>query len=266
MTDAEKLRAAARTLALAEEGVLAGHPEPSTLLAYHRRELSPEEAERLRDHLALCGECSRLLLQVESFPALSSQTALLTDRQQAAEWALLRDRIGFATSAPAPAPAPAPSRLLSRRFPLPWALAASLLLATTLGLGVWVLRLRDEVGALAGPQVHLAVADLTPEGSGPREGAEPAAVRLAADADRLLLILNLADWRPFAGYHLRVTGPAGQAVWEGDLARSAHGNFLLTLPRALLPAGSYRLRLNGRTSAGKEQPLAEYRLQIAGPP
>lgn len=268
MSDAERLRAAARALAEAEEGALAHHPEPATLLAYQLRQLSSEEAERLRDHLALCGDCSRLVLQIESFPDLPPLPAdrLLSDRQMAAEWALLGRRIGL--DAAAPAAAPAPRRLSPPRVPLPWAVAASLLLATTLGLGVWVHRLLGKVDVLAGPQVNLAVADLDPEGSGPREGtsAEPAELHPAASTDRILLILNLADWRPFAAYRLRMTNAAGQVVWEsGDLARSDQGHFLLTLPRALLPAGTYRLQLSGQTSDGKQQKLAAYHLRIAGP-
>lgn len=268
MTDAERLRAVARAQAEAEEGALASHPEPATLLAYQLRQLPSEEAELLRDHLVLCADCSHLVLQIESFPDLFPLPAdrLLSDRQQAAEWALLRDRIE--PTAVAPAAAPSTPRPPHSRFPLPWALAASLLLATTLGLGVSVHRLLGRFDALAGPQVNLAVADLDPEGSGPREGpsAEPAEVRLTASTDRMLLILNLTDWRPFATYRLRMTGAAGQVVWEsGDLVRSDQGNFLLTFPRALLPVGTYRLRLNGRTSEGKQQQLAEYSLRIAGP-
>jgi hypothetical protein len=250
------------------------HLSPATLLDYHVGKLSEEEREGVQDHLALCPECTRRLLLLDELPSVPPprEELRLTGRRLEAEWALLRERVGLAPwSRPGKPAAPTtvafPPRPRSRP-PAVWALAASLLLVTTLGLAAWVHRLLLRTTALAGPQVQLAVADLVPEGSGPRDSApaEPAEIRWSAGTERLLLILNLADLQPFPGYRLRVTGAAGQTVWEsGDLARSGNGNFFLTLPRALLPPGAYRLELRGRTGAGELRPLAEYRLRTAGP-
>lgn len=40
------------------------HPAAEELVAYHRRELAPRAAERLRDHLADCAACADLVLDL----------------------------------------------------------------------------------------------------------------------------------------------------------------------------------------------------------
>lgn len=48
---------------------LGPHPGPDELVAYHADELEEEEAKRLQDHLVLCPECARLLLELDAFTA-----------------------------------------------------------------------------------------------------------------------------------------------------------------------------------------------------
>lgn len=43
------------------------HPDPQELVAYHAGELGDEEAKRLQDHLVLCPECARALLDLDAF-------------------------------------------------------------------------------------------------------------------------------------------------------------------------------------------------------
>jgi hypothetical protein len=242
---------------------MAEHPSPATLLDYYLEQIPSEELEPIQDHLASCAECSRRFLLLEELPSVPSidEDLQLSDRQTAAEWALLRTKVDFS---PPPGVPRRPS-ILPRGFSLPYALAASLLLITTLGLAFWVHRLLGRVAELSGPQLHLAVADLVPVASRSRDGdaAPIETIRLSPDVDRLLMILNLADWRPFAAYDLRITDAAGKTVWvAADVVRGDNGNFLLTLPRAFLPPGAYSIRLSGR-SGGGATPLAEYSLRIA---
>lgn len=49
-----------------------GHPPVEQLVDYHERELSSEVAEEVRDHLALCGDCTRLVLDLARFAELEA--------------------------------------------------------------------------------------------------------------------------------------------------------------------------------------------------
>ena len=55
---------AMKALAAQERQGLKEHPSPDELLAYHIGELQSEEIERVQDHLAVCGECSQLVLSL----------------------------------------------------------------------------------------------------------------------------------------------------------------------------------------------------------
>jgi len=80
---------------LAEEGRQRNdpeeHPDPETLTAYQANELSPEEDERIQDHLAVCGHCTELLLDLEEFlqPEVVTEEAA-SDFEAAADWRRLR--------------------------------------------------------------------------------------------------------------------------------------------------------------------------------
>jgi putative zinc finger protein len=43
------------------------HPSPEALTAYQADELSPEEDERIQEHLAQCRHCTEMLLELEEF-------------------------------------------------------------------------------------------------------------------------------------------------------------------------------------------------------
>lgn len=89
-----------------------GHAEPQELVAYHAGEMAEEDAERLRDHLALCSECSELLLDLLHFDELEVPDGV--EEPSAAEIeaavARLRGRVGEGKEMSAQIEAP--SRLL----------------------------------------------------------------------------------------------------------------------------------------------------------
>src|SRR3954471_7094568 len=67
------------------------HPDPETLTAYQANELSPEEDERIQDHLAVCQHCTELLLDLEEFlqpPESGVEPA--ADFEAAVDWRRLR--------------------------------------------------------------------------------------------------------------------------------------------------------------------------------
>jgi hypothetical protein len=235
---------------LDEERRQAGaHPSPEELLDYHAGDLAPAARERVQDHLVLCESCSRTVLDLESFPQVepAREEDRLSRFELEADWRRLRKA--------------AVSRVPAPRTRLVDALAASLLLATV-GLSLWVGRLRDEVRELSGPRADVYVADLVPSGQESR-GEKEELVRVPAWAERVLLLLNLAGAGSGTEYRVEVLGPGARVLWSrSGLRRSPDGTFALEVPARLLPAGSYRVRL--LDEAGK--PVAEYGFRVGPHP
>lgn len=252
MDTERNLKTGVRVLAAEARRSLEEHPLPEELLDYHAGDLREEDGERIQEHLALCPACVRTLLDLEAFPDVEPVRAedRLTDVELARAWQRLKQ-----TAAPA-----APGR--ARVQPPVLALAAVLLLAVV-GLSLWVVRLRGEVRALSSPQTSVLVADLIPQKEAVEraEGAEEV-VLVPSWADRVLLILNLADPATHPAYRIEILAQDGREVWSrAGVRRSADGTFALEVPRRLLPAGRYRIRLFG-IAGGSEVPVAEYRVRI----
>jgi hypothetical protein len=90
------LDAALRHLAEQQRRSLTSHPTPQELAAYHAGELPPEAEARMLDHLAICRECSDLLLDLSGFADLKPPKGVpeLTDAQVEQDWQKLRARMG----------------------------------------------------------------------------------------------------------------------------------------------------------------------------
>lgn len=90
------LAAALRHLAERERRSLTEHPTPQELASYHAGELPPEAEARLREHLAICRECSDLLLDLAGFATLTPPQGVpeLTDDEVEQDWQALRARMG----------------------------------------------------------------------------------------------------------------------------------------------------------------------------
>jgi hypothetical protein len=140
-----------------------GHPSPEDLAAYRAGELGTEQHERIKDHLAICEDCSQLVLDLAEFEQFEpGQNLTPADAQAEVSWQRLRGRLkdegeldDSRVTDPAPILAPHPSR---RRVPawqrpaIPWALAAGLALCVV-GLELRVGSLGREVRELSKPQV-----------------------------------------------------------------------------------------------------------------
>jgi hypothetical protein len=153
------LNEALRLLAESERRSLGEHPTPEELAAYRNRELTEPEADRIRDHLALCHDCADLLLDLANFGHLEPPAGVAPASEEEVDraWESLRSRIAE-SEAEAPkqldrsapvvqlraVPPPAEPR---RRNWQAWALAAMLILTLGLG-GVWRLSHRPiaEIG------------------------------------------------------------------------------------------------------------------------
>jgi Putative zinc-finger len=154
-----------------------GHPSPENLAAYRAGELSKERHEQIKDHLAICEDCSRLFLDLADFERFEPARESLSpaDAQAEASWQRLRERLHEEPAAlereedaradervPVLSAFPSRRRIpVWRRPALPWALAAGLTLCVV-GLGLRMGSLEQAVGELSRPRTG-PVVTLLPE-------------------------------------------------------------------------------------------------------
>jgi hypothetical protein len=261
MTEERNLRASAFSDLLRSAGLKAGpHPPPERLLEYQEGLLGEPEAEVVRDHLALCSECTRMVLELASTlpPELPARFAPLSDEQMAEVWPAIRQRLPL--SPPIPLEAGRPRRLVWR-IALP--LVASVLLATTLASSYWAWSMLRESRRLADPRVNVAIENLVPTGQTDIRGDGDLRKGVPPRTDAVLLVLNMADLRPFPVYGAEIReGLQGPVLWSSDqLQRNSRGNFTVQLLRPFPGSGLYRIRLFGIDGQRREL-LAEYEADL----
>lgn len=89
------LKTTLRELARRWEGELTDHPTSAELAAYLDGELPPADQERLRDHLAVCRPCTRLVRDLAAAPDLEVPDAVAQklDSDVEAGWEALQGRL-----------------------------------------------------------------------------------------------------------------------------------------------------------------------------
>ena len=234
-----------RALAAKARRTLDDHPTPEELVAYRAGELTAEDEERIRDHLALCRDCSQLLLDLKEFEdAAPEEEAGLSDIQVEAAWRRLRPRLEerkVLTS---------PRWFASPRFA--YGLAAGLFLCTV-GLSVWGLSLQQKVRELSEPLPNAPIGDLHAEGGGAVRGGpgEPEILR-SRPGGVLVLDFDPRDFRRF-DVELRKDGKGGELLWSGGgLVESEEGSYTLGLPRSGFQPGLYWIDLYGVDGGRRE--------------
>lgn len=235
------------------------HPASEYLFEYQEGLLTAEEASEIQNHLALCSDCARMVLELAGSvePEFREVEAPLSEERMAALWPGLRQRL----SNP-PQPKAARWRRSFERVALP--LAASLLVAT-LATTFWAWSLSRENRVLARPRVNVAVRDLAPLSDPEIRREEGETTGIPRDAEAVLLVLNLADLRPFPTYRAEIleASPDGKLLWASDaMQRSVRGNFDLQIPRPFPGSGRYRIRLFG-VEGDRREPLAEYKVDLS---
>lgn len=230
------------------------HPTHDELTDYSLEDLTFEEQEKIKDHLAICPQC------VKSLQELRTATAARPSRRPSVEttealWTSLRETSGLFA---------APSRwqrlvatLTTPRFA--YAVVAVLCLAVgVLSFQLASLRrtaLPDE------PLGSVFLSDLVPYEGALREPESEETTRVPPGSDHFLWILNLADTRSYPNYQVEIADPDGRIRWRNRaLERGPFGNFTLQIPRSFLPTGRYRI-----TIYGVEQDLVElatYRVRL----
>lgn len=241
-----------------EAGLEAGeHPAPEQLFEYQEGLLTREEEAEVQDHLALCPDCTRMVLELSGSvkPKFPEAEASLSEERVAALWSGLRERVPLS-----PPPPAFRRRRFFERIALP--VAASLLLAT-LATSFWVWSLFRENRLLARPRVNVAVRDLVPLGEPEVLREHEGKAGIPRESEAVLLVLNLADLRLFPIYRAEILdAPDGKLLWASDaMQRSVRGNFTLQLPLPFPGSGRYRVRLFG-IGGDRRELLAEYKVDL----
>lgn len=228
------------------------HPGAERLAAYAEDALDAAAAERLRDHLALCRGCSRRVLELRAFPGHAApDVPALSAAEVDREWQRLWRRVGPKKSK---RPA-APARRAAADW-APWALAASLLIAT-LGVSTWGVSLQRRLREQARPRGDAELLELPPPGS---RAAERSVSRAGAP---LLVVTDPPVPSDVTGFDWEVLPAAAgaPALWRGPAERAPDKRFVLQLPGGFLAPGRYRLQLYGTGPRGRTR-LDEIKVRI----
>lgn len=121
--------------------------------------------------------------------------------------------------------------------------------------------LSRDLQGLSQPQLNAPIIHLVPptrsEGRGNAQNVE-----VAATAKVFTLVLNVTGGETHSDYALEIENGSGKIVWRGrGLRKSPRNTFTLTVPRRLIPAGQYQVKLYG-LSAGKRAQVADYAVQV----
>jgi len=242
----EDLKASVQAL-LAASRTSDAHPTPDELVGYHARELAAADHERVRAHLIACADCARVVIDLASFPAAEplDPRDRVTPADVSRSWRRFRERLPDAQRRPS---RPSWLAFLAASPRLGWATAA-VFLATSIAL-TGALMTPPPDGDAARPRVNFEIAELSPDDDLVR-AAGGRTVRVPATAAGVVLALALAETRTFEEYELQIrtqdATPDAPSLWTtSELRPSELGLFTVEIPRGFLPAGRYRIVVDGR--------------------
>jgi len=263
--DSEKpsLPPSLRNLIEQERRRLGPHPPVEDLVAYQAGELPAEQEERLRDHLALCQECARLLLDLREFPDLTPSEGVRqpTPAEVEAAWEALQPLLKEPRPVAAPAlrpveplkePAPAqPPRPPERRpSPARWLTPlAAVFFLSTVGLSVWGISLQREIRELRQPG-DVKVIDVEDERALPEHEIS------AAKGTTLRFFPEATEG--YSRYELSIQ----KARTREEVFRGPVSDFTALLPPHYLAPGLYRLTLYGLKNGQDPESLQRLTLRV----
>lgn len=265
------LDAALRHLAEQQRRSLTSHPTPEELAAYHAGELPPEAEARILDHLAICRECSDLLLDLSGFADLKPPAGVpeLTDAQVEQDWQALRAKMRAGEGGEEEERRPAevvpirpagPATRQERTFPVWLPAAASLLAVLGFSFGLYqstrVGVLQQELEELRQPWSATSVPLVeTTE----RSGEEQSSGRMASEDGAVLSLYH--DEEAYPAYEAEIVGQGKfKAVppLEEDLPVT------LVIPRRSLRSGIHTIRLYG-VKGDQRVEVGKYKIQVDEP-
>jgi hypothetical protein len=220
------------------------HPSPETLTAYQANELSPEEDERIQNHLAVCQHCTELLLDLEEFlkpPTVAAERA--ADFEAAADWRRLREGMGRETEKPQSFRMESGEKdyRLVRSLRLYQILAAVL---GTLAVGLAFHATRLHVGPeILVPSPHSVYFATT-------RSADPSEKRIEI---RLPCALPFATSSEYPKYRIEIVAGDGPPSYSVDTSLSEG---IIALKTDSLKPGDYEIRLSGLRD-GISEPIGD---------
>jgi len=243
------LRASMEALSRSRRG---DHPDPEDLLAYHLGELDVDRAEAVEEHVTLCSDCARHVLDMADF--LAGEPPEEAEAVSDADAERLSRVVGDALDAERAGGSAAPPFYATLGFARAAAVAFLLLSA---GLAA---RLAVAPSGSERPEptmANLPIVELrAAETRGPGERDE---VRLPESAAGAVLVFPVAETGAFSSYSVTVEKTDGEVILRrSDLRRTDGGLLTLAVPRDALAPGSYRLRISGTGPGAEPRPLATF--------
>jgi hypothetical protein len=218
--------------------------------------------EQVQDHLALCRDCSGLLLDLAAFPDLEPPAGVpaLSDEEVAAALRRLQPRLETTGGKVVPfrpesAPGPAPVS----RYAYVLAAAMAFLIV---GLFWRVVSLNRTVQNLSAPRFDVALVDLVPSTEVSRAGGVEEKV-VPRGGERFFLLLNLREEPSQSSFEADLLDSKGALLWKGRAEGGPKTSFTLDMPRRLTPPGSYRVDLYG-VEGGERTKLADFLFEVEG--
>ncbi|HWM94513.1 MAG TPA: zf-HC2 domain-containing protein [Thermoanaerobaculia bacterium] len=258
------LTAALRQLAERERRSLKDHPTPQELASYHAGELPPEAEARLREHLAVCHECSDMLLDLARFSELTPPPGVpeLTDQEVEEDWQALRKRMGEGkregkrTSDNVVPLRPVGQPKRERDYPLWMPIAASLLIGV-LGASYGIY---ERMQPREDPQGSDSVGPYVPEvfdlDATVRGGETVGAGKMSSQRGGLFF-LTPAEEHPRYRVEVRQND---KVLWGTEVSGPIDSIPVNITPNFLEP-GSYKIQLSG-VEQGRAIDSVEYDLEV----
>lgn len=239
---------AVRDFARAVEEGLEEHPEPATLLAHQRGELSPEETAAVDDHLLWCRDCASFSRHT---PVPEEELGPVDPDEAAADWRALRRRIEAESTSEQDA--------TSARRQVPAARAAVAAIALV-AAGVWIGHVLGDGETPAAPEPNVQIVDLAPPASG--RATDAAATEIATDS-YTVLVLSTRLPEDAARFEARFVDTSGRTAYTvRDLVPAEYGNLHIGLPPGAIEPGEYRVEL---VDPHTPQPLETFPVRVLAP-
>ncbi len=268
-TRGSEVEAVVRTLVREGRQRIGDPPSVEELMAYHRNELSEQEADQMQERLAHYPDSVCLLDALASYPyeGEPGDPEYLSDEELEQAWEAVQDHLHYeAKVVPLRKEAARPSddKIFSFDLRPVAAIAACLLVAVA---GTWFIR-QGEVNelsrALKSPSSDVESQLLIPDGLRTARGGGPS-IQLPTGSEEYYLNLSVIEAPQFRDYRIEILDPADPGatpLWSEDGVERRRGDtFELLLPRDFLTVRKIEIRLYGLDEQGKTL-LATYTVEL----
>jgi anti-sigma factor RsiW len=124
-----------------------------------------------------------------------------------------------------------------------------------------VAELRRSLDELSRPHVNVPIIELEPQGTRRGEAAART-LTIPSRPSIFALVLNITSEQVYSDYAVEITDRDQKLVWSArGLQKSPQNTFTLALPRRLLPAGQYRIKLYG-VDKNRREIVEDYSVRV----